>query len=507
MNLEEAVSSQSVKSLFIDGQWRNASDLATREIRSPHDGSLVALVSEGSAQDVSDAIAAARASFDSGIFSTWSWSRRSALVARIADLLERDLEKLARLESADTGKRIIEARYDIADVISVFRYYAELGLTHHDRTVSIQDERIASRIVSEPVGVCALIGPWNYPLLQASWKVAPALVAGCSFILKPSELTPSTAIALLEIIDEAGTPKGVANLILGAGAVVGAPLTSDRRVDLVSFTGGLSTGKAILAAAAASVKKVALELGGKNPNIIFADCDVEAAIDNAVTAVFLHSGQVCSAGTRLLVERSIHDLVVQRIVARAEAISLGGPDDPLAETGPLISEAHLAKVSQYVQRALDEGATLLTGGKRSTLEALNGGWYFEPTVLDGCTTSMSCVQDESFGPVLTVEVFDSESQAIALGNDTIYGLAGAVWSGDPARAERVAQALRHGTIWINDFGPYKAQAEWGGFKASGIGRELGPSGLNEYLEIKHIWTNTSPARSGWFADAQQGDTE
>ena len=498
---------QAVKTLFIDGEWRSASDFATREIRSPHDDSLVALVSEASPFDASDAIDAARRSFDSSIYSSWSWAQRSALVARIADFLERDAEKIAVLESGDTGKRLIEARYDVADVISVFRYYAGLGLTEHDREVHIGDDRIDSRIVGEPVGVCALIGPWNYPLLQASWKVAPALVAGCSFILKPSELTPSSAIALLQIIEEAGAPKGVANLLLGAGAIVGSPLTSDRRVDLVSFTGGLVTGKAIMRAAADTVKKVALELGGKNPNIIFADADLDAAIDNAVTAVFLHSGQVCSAGTRLLVERSIHDLVVEKIVERARAISLGGPADLAAETGPLISKAHLEKVSAYVANALAEGARLLTGGKRSALPELSQGWYFEPTVLDGCTTSMRCVQEESFGPVLTVEVFDAESEAIALGNDTIYGLAGAVWTKDSDKARRVAKALRHGTIWVNDFGPYKAQAEWGGFKASGIGRELGPSGLHEYLEIKHIWTNTSPARSGWFADAKQGETE
>lgn len=497
------MSAQSVKTLFIDGEWRSASDNSTREIRSPHDGSLVALVAEATAQDASDAIAAARAAFDSAVFSSWSWADRSSLVARIADLLERDAERIALLESGDTGKRIVEARYDVADVISVFRYYAGLGLSEHDRVVHIDDERIDSRIVSESVGVCALIGPWNYPLLQASWKVAPALVAGCSFILKPSELTPSSAIALLQLIDEAGTPKGVANLILGTGAIVGVPLTRDKRIDLVSFTGGLATGKQIMATAAETVKKVALELGGKNPNIIFADADMEAAIDNAVTAVFLHSGQVCSAGTRLLVERSIHDHVVEQIVTRAEAIHMGGPSDLAAETGPLISQAHLEKVSQYVQRALAEGARLLTGGKRSTLEPLAKGWYFEPTVFDDCTTTMSCVQDESFGPVLTVEVFETEAEAIALGNDTIYGLAGAVWTNDAEKAIRVARSLRHGTIWINDFGPYRAQAEWGGFKASGIGRELGPSGLHEYLEIKHIWTNTSPARSGWFADVQQ----
>lgn len=499
------MSAHSAKTLFVDGIWRSASDNSTREIRSPHDGSLVVTVSEGSAQDASDAIASARMVFDSGEFSSWSWAERSALVARIADLLERDAEKIALLESNDTGKRLIEARYDIADVISVFRYYAGLGLSQHDRVVHIGDERIDSRITTEPVGVCALIGPWNYPLLQASWKVAPALVAGCTFILKPSELTPSSAIHLLRLIDEAGAPKGVANLVLGAGAAVGAPLTSDARVDLVSFTGGLTTGRAIMAAASKTVKRIALELGGKNPNIIFADADLDAAIDNAVTAVFLHSGQVCSAGTRLLVERSIHDQVVGQIVARAKMIRLGGPDDLTAETGPLISKAHLDKVGQYVDSAVAEGARLLTGGKRSTLGPLSNGWYFEPTVLDDCTTTMSCVQDESFGPVLTVEIFDSESEAIALGNDTIYGLAGAVWTHDGDKAQRVAKALRCGTVWVNDFGPYKAQAEWGGFKASGIGRELGPNGLHEYLEIKHIWTNTSPARSGWFADGQQGE--
>ena len=490
----------SVKTLFIDGEWRGAVDGGTRDLRSPHDGSLVALVSEAGAQDVSDAIAAARTAFDSKVFSSWSWKERSVLVARVADLLERDSEKFAQLESGDTGKRIVEARFDIADVISVFRYYADLGLGEHDREVNISDSRIKSRIVSEAVGVVALIGPWNYPLLQASWKVAPALLAGCSIVLKPSELTPSTAIALLGLIDEAGVPKGVANLVLGAGAVVGAPLTSDKRVDLVSFTGGLETGKTIMATAAQTVKKVALELGGKNPNIIFADADLDVAIDNAVTAVFLHSGQVCSAGTRLLVERSIHDQVVKNIVERARSIRMGGPTDSNAETGPLISQAHLEKVSRYVDQAVAEGAELLVGGKRSELETLANGWYFEPTVLDNCVTTMSCVQDESFGPVLTVEVFDSEAEAILLANDTIYGLAGAVWTKDEKKAARVAKALRHGTIWVNDFGPYQAQAEWGGFKASGIGRELGPSGLHEYLEIKHIWTNNSPARSGWFAD-------
>ena len=489
-----------VATLFIDGTWRAASDGADHEVRSPHDQSVVATVSQATQVDVLDAIGAARASFDSGLFTSWSFKARSELVAKIADLLERDTDVIARKESDDTGKRFIEAQYDVADVVSTFRHFAALGAKEHGRSVDVGIAHVSSRIVHEPLGVASLIGPWNYPLLQIAWKVAPALVAGCSFIVKPSELTPQSAIALMKIIEEAGTPKGVANLILGPGSVVGTSLISDPRVDLVSFTGGLTTGQTIIRAAAETVKKLALELGGKNPHIIFADADIDAAIDNAVTAAFLHSGQVCSAGTRLIVERSIHDRVVNEIVRRAAKISLGGPDDQMAETGPLISQAHLNNVSAYVQKGIAEGATLLVGGKRSDKPEHAKGWYYLPTVLDNCQGKMYCVQEESFGPVMTVEVFDSEAQAIAIGNDTVFGLSGGVWSGDAAKAARVASALRHGTIWVNDFGPYRPAAEWGGYKQSGIGRELGEHGLGEYLEIKHIWTNNAPSRSGWFKD-------
>ncbi len=485
--------------LCIDGQWIDSADGVVREIRSPFDNGLVAQAAEATADDVEQAIAAARRAFDSGPFPHWTLEQRCALVARVADLLERDAQLIAAAESADTAKRLLEAEYDIADVIAVFRHFAALGRALHERQVDVGRPEIDSRIVYEPVGVCGLIGPWNYPLLQLAWKVAPALVAGCTFIMKPSELTPSSAAHLMRILMEAGTPDGVANLLLGAGAVVGAPLTSDPRIDLVSFTGGLATGKRIMAAAAATVKKVALELGGKNPHIIFADADLDAAIDNAITAAFLHSGQVCSAGTRLLVERAVHDQVVDAIVERARRIHLGGPADPLTETGALISEAHLVKVQKYCLDGIAEGAVLRTGGQRSTAPGLERGWFFEPTVLDNCNTRMRCVQDESFGPILTVEVFDSEAEAVALGNDTIYGLSGGVWTRDEAKAQRVAGALRHGTIWVNDYGPYRPEAEWGGFKQSGIGRELGVDGLHEYLEAKHIWRNTTPARSGWFA--------
>ena len=288
------------------------------------------------------------------------------------------------------------------------------------------------------------------------------------------------------------------NLVLGAGAEAGAPLATDPRVDLVSFTGGLATGKHLMAAASGTVKKVALELGGKNPNIVFADADREAAIDMALTAVFLHSGQVCSAGARLLVQDSIHDDFVGELVSRAGRIRLGGPFDEQAETGALISEGHLAKVTAYVDAAVAEGATLRVGGERAVGDELGRGYFFPPTILDDCDTSMTCVQDESFGPVLTVETFADEDEAVALANDSIYGLAGAVWTADDALADRVAARLRMGTVWINDYHPYVAQAEWGGYKQSGIGRELGEAGLEEYRETKHIWRNLKPAPQGWF---------
>jgi betaine-aldehyde dehydrogenase len=267
---------------------------------------------------------------------------------------------------------------------------------------------------------------------------------------------------------------------------------------MVSFTGSLATGKRLMINAAETVKRVALELGGKNPNIIFADADLDAAIDNALTAVFLHSGQVCSAGARLLVERKIHEQVVTEIARRADLIRLGGAMDPDAETGSLISAAHRDKVERYVADALAEGAILRAGGMRPEGAQFDNGFFYRPTVLDNCTTEMHCVQDESFGPILTVEVFDTEDEAIKLGNDTIFGLAGAVWTRDSDKAQRVARQLRHGTIWINDYHPYVAQAEWGGFKQSGNGRELGEAGLAEYLEHKHIWQNLAPAPSQWF---------
>lgn len=484
--------------LYIDGAWTSAREKRTREIRCPADGSLVAEVDEAGGQDTADAIAAARRAFDEGPWPRTPPNERGDLLLRVADLLVRDKDVLARAESLDTGKRLVESEYDIDDIVNCFRYFGRLVASEAGRVVETGSAGVDSRVVYEPVGVCALITPWNYPLLQTAWKVAPAIAAGNTFVLKPSELTPHTAIHLMRLLEEAGLPAGAGNLILGAGPEAGAPLGEHPDVDLVSFTGGLQTGRRLMAAAAGTVKKVALELGGKNPNIVFADADFDTAVDMALTAVFLHSGQVCSAGARLLVEDSLHDRFVDEVVRRAQLIRLGGPFDERAQTGPLISAAHRAKIEAYVAKGLEEGAVLRCGGTRPADPPHPEGFYYLPTVLDECSGGMSVVQEESFGPVLTVERFTDEAEAVRLANATIYGLAGGIFTSDEAKAQRVASALRIGTVWINDYHPYVPQAEWGGYKQSGFGRELGPAGLAEYRETKHIWRTTNPSPQGWF---------
>ncbi|QJY50086.1 aldehyde dehydrogenase family protein [Pseudonocardia broussonetiae] len=488
-------------SLHIDGTWTAGSG-GTDDVINPFDGSVVETVDQAGPDDVAAAVAAARVAFDTGPWRTTPAPERAALLRRIADLLVRDKESIAHTETLDTGKTIVESRIDVDDVTAVFRYYADLADKEAGRVVDVGKAHVLSRVVHEPVGVCVLITPWNYPLLQLSWKLAPALAAGNTCVIKPSEVTPLTSVLLVRLCEEAGVPPGVVNILLGGGRDVGAPLTEHPAVDMVSFTGGLLTGQAIIRASAATVKRVAVELGGKNPNIVFADTPVDLAADWALTAVFLHAGQVCSAGARLIVEESLHDELVAEIGRRAELIRLGSGLVDGTESGPLVSAAQRDKIERFVADALADGARLVAGGKRPDDPALQDGFFYRPTVLADVTREMRVIREETFGPILTVETFRTEAEAIALGNDTEYGLAGAVWTADMARAHRVAGALRHGTVWINDYHPYVPAAEWGGMKSSGNGRELGPTGLAEYQEHKHVWHNTAPELAGWFTGGQ-----
>ncbi|MEV7686347.1 aldehyde dehydrogenase family protein [Streptomyces bungoensis] len=498
---------QDQATIHAGGEWLEAVSGATREILDPADARPFALVAEGDEKDAERAVAAARQAFDHGPWPRTPAAQRAALLRRVADLLVRDREELGRLESRDAGKTVEEGRIDIDCVADAFRYFADLVAAEAPgRVVDAGSPDVHSIVVHEPVGVCALITPWNYPLLQASWKIAPALAAGNTFVVKPSEITPMTTIALIDLLAEAGLPAGVANLVTGPGHTVGARLAEHPDVDLVSFTGGLASGTKVAQAAAPTVKKVALELGGKNPNVVFADaCATEegfdTAVDQALNAAFIHSGQVCSAGARLIVEESVRDRFVAELARRAQRIRLGRGTEDGVECGPLVSEQQRAKVESYVASALAEGAVLRCGGKRPEPSEVRpeSGWFYEPTVLDACDRGMKVVREEVFGPVLTVETFRTEDEAVFLANDTEYGLAGGVWTADPGRARRVAARLRHGTVWINDFHPYLPQAEWGGFGRSGTGRELGPAGLAEYRETKHVYQNLAPKPVRWFA--------
>ncbi|MDR3079605.1 MAG: aldehyde dehydrogenase family protein [Streptomyces sp.] len=498
---------QAQQTIHVDGEWREAASGADREILDPADATPFALVAEGDERDADAAVAAARRAFDEGSWPRTPAAERAALLHRVAALLVRDREELGLLESQDAGKTVEEGRVDIDCVADAFGYFADLVAAESTgRVVDAGSPDVHSIVAQEPVGVCALITPWNYPLLQASWKIAPALAAGNTFVIKPSEITPLTTVALIDLLIEAGLPAGVANIVTGPGDPVGARLAEHPDVDLGSFTGGRVSGTKVAQAAVAGVKKVALELGGKNPNVVFADAcatdeGFDTAVDQALNAAFIHSGQVCSAGARLIVEESVRERFVAELARRAGRIRLGRGTEKGVECGPLVSARQRERTEEYVASALAEGAVLRCGGKRPEPSGTRPatGYFYEPTVLDQCHREMRVVREEVFGPVLTVETFRTEDEAVALANDTEYGLAGAVWTADAGRARRVAGRMRHGTVWINDFHPYLPQAEWGGFGKSGIGRELGPAGLAEYRETKHVYQNLAPKPVRWFA--------
>ncbi|EJR37138.1 aldehyde dehydrogenase family protein [Bacillus mycoides] len=485
--------------MYVNGEWRDSSDQEKRTIINPANGKGIAYAPEGTIEDAKYAIEVARTAFDSGIWSATSTAERASYLFKIADEIDKNMEELVYLETMDNGKTYREAEGDIGDAAACFRYYAGLITKPDGQTYHVADP-MQAMVVREPVGVCGLIVPWNYPLLMSVWKIAPALAAGNTIVFKPSEVTPITATKLFEILEKVGLPKGVANMVMGAGPIVGNEIAASNKVDMISFTGGTKTGKHIMRTAADNMKKISLELGGKSPNIIFADADFETAIDYALFGIYAGSGQVCSAGSRILVEENIYDKFVNSFVERAQQINVGPGDNPESEMGPLVSQEHMEKVLRYIEIGKDEGANVACGGRRIMEDGKGDGFFIEPTVFVNVKPDMRIVQEEIFGPVVVIQKFKDEQEAIELANGTDYGLAGGVFTVDGAKAMRVIRKLRAGITWINSYHPTYNEAPWGGYKQSGIGRSLGTFGLEEFQEIKQININLEVEPIGWFAN-------
>lgn len=484
--------------MYIDGEWRDSENKETRPVINPANKEVISYAPEGTVADARTAIYAARRAFEEGVWSGISAQERASYLLKIADKIDEYADELTQLETMDNGKTLREAGYDVGDAAACFRYYAGMITQPDGQTYHVADP-MQAMVVREPVGVCGLIVPWNYPLLMSVWKLAPALAAGNTVVYKPSEVTPVTPKRLFEIFEEVGLPKGVANMVMGAGSVVGNEIASHPEVDMVSFTGGTKTGKHIMKTAAETMKKVSLELGGKSPNIIFADADFETAVDYALFGIYSGAGQVCSSGSRILVEEKIYDQFVERFVERAKKIQVGPGNDPSSEMGPLVSAEHLAKVLSYIEIGKQEGAKLACGGNRIVKNGLENGYFVEPTVFVDVKQDMRIVQEEIFGPVVVIQKFKDESEAIKLANGTVFGLAGGVFTNDGAKGLRVIKKLRAGITWINSYHPTYNEAPWGGYKQSGIGRSLGTFGLEEFQEIKQININLQVEPIGWFS--------
>jgi len=482
---------------YVNGAFVPAWNGNVRPFHNPADNSQLGEVAESSVEDVDKAIRAAREAFDNGPWSRTPAQERAGRLFKLADLIESRAAEFAEMETRNCGKPLRESRFDVADAAACFRYYAGLATKPQGQTFEVGDPNIVCQTVREPIGVCGQIIPWNYPLLMAAWKLAPGLAAGNCCILKPSELTPLSASLLFELIDGVRFPPGVVQLLYGPGDPVGARLAESPLVDKIAFTGGGVTGRKILSAAASNFKKVSLELGGKSPNIVFADSDHDYALEYALFAIFAGQGEVCSAGSRLLLERSVSDSFLPRLAAAAERIVVGSGMEEATEMGPLISHAHQKKVLDHIQSACCEGAELLTGGGAYN-DHRNAGNFVQPTIFIGAKPSMRIVREEVFGPVLTVQLFDTEDEAVRIANDTTYGLAAGVFTRDGAKAQRVVRRLRAGITWINTYHPTFAEAPWGGYKQSGMGRELGTYGYEAYTEVKQINHCINPQPLGWF---------
>ncbi len=474
--------------MYVDGSWVDARSGSVIETTNPATGEPIATVPSGAVADVELAVAAARRTFDDG---TWGASvaerERARILLRMADLVRSQQRELAELEVSDCGKPIADALGDIDEVAFMFEYYGGWATKIAGDIPPVGPDAM-SLVVKEPVGVCGLIVPWNYPMLMAAQKVAPALAAGCTVVLKPAEQTPLTALRMAAIAEQAGVPPGVFNVVTGVGPEAGAPLLTDPRVDKISFTGSKAVGTLIQRTCADQLKRVTLELGGKSPNIVYADAAIEAAIEGTALGVFGNQGEVCSAGSRIFVQRAVYDDVMQGLTDFAAGMKLGSGLDPDVTMGPLVSADQRDRVQGYIDAGPGEGASLVYAGQRPDDPALAGGYFVPPTIFEG-TNQIRLAREEIFGPVATVIPFTDVEDVVRMSNDTEYGLAAAIWTRDIGLALRTAKAVRAGVVWVNDSQPAPSESMWGGYKQSGIGRELGPYALDAYLETKQIYIN------------------
>ena len=479
---------------YIGGQWVASASGETFSVYDPSTEEAIARVAAADKSDVDRAVKAAREAFDSGPWSKSTAQERGRILFKLAEKIRQNTDMLAGLECRNTGKPIVEAEFDIADVATCFEYYGGLA-TKTLGHVNPVPANALSFTLREPVGVAAQIIPWNYPLLMAAWKLAPAIAAGCTCILKPAEQTPLTALEFANWFEEVGLPPGVVNIINGFGETTGAALVAHPGVDKVAFTGSAAVGKIIVKSAADTLKRVTLELGGKSPNIFFAEADWEAAVDGALFGVFINQGEVCSAGSRILVEKKIYSKFVEAMTEKAKRIKLGAPLERETKMGPLVSKEQYDRVQSYLDAGKKEAKVAIGGGRP---KQFGKGYYVEPTIFYDVENSARIAREEIFGPVAAVIPFDAEGDAIRIANDTPYGLAAAVWTRDIYKAFRVVKSLRAGSVWVNHMQPTYVEAPWGGYKQSGFGRELGPWGLEEYLETKQVFVNLDETPIGWY---------